>query len=135
MRGAALTLVLVAALVGCGGQSPEERLHEQRDRQLEQWSNQEGAAWQAYAKGYDEGWGDGCFKTLRKIANESTLYPLCVGPGPGPDDSLDVSTYPPDFPRFEGRQAGFDAGCSHIYEHLRGSIPPTRFCERLRVNS
>jgi hypothetical protein len=42
-------------------------------------------------------------------------------------------TYPPDYPRSQGDEDGFQQGCTYEYDQLRDKSPPIAFCEALAL--
>jgi hypothetical protein len=137
MRRGWLLLVpfVIVALGGCGEQSDEERADERRDSALTAWDNREGAAWTAYEKGWDAGWSDGCYEADRRLHPTSPDADPGCSPGPGFPGYESLPTYPPDSPEEEGREDGFESGCTAKYIEDRDDVPPPDFCARLALRS
>jgi hypothetical protein len=141
---ALLILLVLSTASGCGGQTNDEKAYASRDEQLAAWDNRQGAEWSAYARGWRDGWTDGCSlankRAWRLTMPASEPYdPLLSGASacglpPHPDEDA-APTFPPDWPRGAGREDGFSAGCSGAYSDALDTTPPRGFCERLALQT
>jgi hypothetical protein len=113
-----VTVIAIAVLVGCGGQTAEEQARSD-------WESHAGDAWQAYEAGFRNGWEEGCYAAEQNVEDEHPArasLSFCGNAPSGPNEleaAMLAPSTPPDDPEGEGHSDGLVAGCEHVYFEVR----------------
>ena len=127
--GLALIVLLVPALLGCGGPSEEQKAKDQLWEAEQQWENEEGPDWAEYLKSYLAGWRLGCDavaeKDIAEHRNDENYFKKtesdtdgCDPLEPDVDLTFRGNTRIPDDPQEDGYDDGRYQGCMFAYDAL-----------------